>query len=99
MLYWIEMEELTFALETLRGYQAQFTKAGFVDVTATDATDWYRAEARREYEMVKRETYPPLVELIGQSDADHFFEDWGPMGGVIDKGEVRQGYCRGRRPA
>jgi hypothetical protein len=40
-----------------------------------------------------------MVELLGQSDADHFVEDWRSMVVVIDKGEMRQGYCRGRRPA
>jgi len=99
MLYWIKMEKLTFALETLHGYKAQFTEAGFVDVTAADATDWYRAEARREYDLVRGELYPRMVELLGQSDADHFVEDWRSMVVVIDKGEMRQGYCRGRRPA
>ena len=49
--------------------------------------------------MVKGELYPRMVELIGQSDADHFVEDWRAMVVVIDKGEMRQGYCRGRRPA
>ena len=99
MLYWIKMEELTFSLETLHGYKDQFADAGFVDVIAEDATDWYRAEARCEYELVKGELYPRMVELLGQSDADHFVEDWRAMVVVIDKGEMRQGYCRGRRPA
>ena len=98
MHYWLKMEGLTFALETLHGYKAQFTDAGFVDVAAEDATDWYRAEARREYELVKGELYPRMVELLGQSDADHFVEDWRAMVVIIDKGEMRQGYCRGRRP-
>jgi ubiquinone/menaquinone biosynthesis C-methylase UbiE len=98
MHYWLKMEGLTFALETLRGYKAQFTNAGFIDVVAEDATDWYRAEARSEYELVKGELYPRMVELLGQSDADHFVEDWRAMVVVIDKGEMQQGYCRGRRP-
>jgi hypothetical protein len=40
-----------------------------------------------------------MVELLGQSDADHFVEDWRAMVVVIDKGEMRQGYSRGRRAA
>jgi hypothetical protein len=39
-----------------------------------------------------------MVELLGQQDADHFVEDWRAMVVVIDSGEMRQGYCRGRRP-
>ena len=98
MRYWIKMEGLTFALGTLENYEQQFYDCGFVDVTTEDATDWYRAEARREYELVKGELYPRMVELLGQSDADHFVENWRAIVVVIDKGEMRQGYCRGRRP-
>ena len=88
-----------FVIMQGHGYEAKFTKAGFVDVTVTDATDWYRAEARREYDLVKGELFPRMVELLGQSDADHFVENWRAIVVVIDKGEMRQGYCRGRRPA
>ena len=73
-------------------------KAGFVDVVAEDATRWYRDEARREYELVRGELFPRMVELLGEDDADHFVENWRALVVVIDKGEMRQGYCRGRRP-
>ena len=36
---------------------------------------------------------PPRVE-----DADHFVENWRAMVVVLDKNEMRQGYCRARRP-
>jgi len=39
-----------------------------------------------------------MVELLGQKDADHFVENWRAMLVVCEKGEMRQGYCRGRRP-
>ena len=60
--------------------------------------DWYRDQASHEYELIKGVLYPSMVELLGQSDADHFVENWRAMVVVIDKGEMRQGYCRGRRP-
>jgi len=40
-----------------------------------------------------------MVELLGQADADHFVENWRMLVVVIDKGEMRQGYFRGTRPA
>jgi len=98
MQYWLKVEGLTYALETLDGYRDQFIEAGFVEVVAEDATEWYREEARREYELIRGELYPRMVELLGREDADHFVEDWRAMVVVIDKGEMRQGYCRGRRP-
>ena len=73
-------------------------QVGFVDIVSRDATDWYRVKAREEYDLMKGELYPRMVELLGQGDADHFVENWRAMVIVIDSGEMRQGYSRGRRP-
>ena len=97
MRYWFRLEGLTYALETLHQYEARFREAGFTDVAATDASDWYRAEARREYELIKGELYGKVVELLGSDAAEHFVEDWRAMTVVCDSGEMRQGYCRGRK--
>jgi cyclopropane fatty-acyl-phospholipid synthase-like methyltransferase len=98
MRYWFELEELTYAMESLKGYETHLRNIGFTDVSSLDATDWYCAEARREYELLKGDLNSRMIELIGQNDADHFVEDWRAMVVVIEKGEMRQGYCRGRRP-
>ena len=98
MYHWFEVEELTYALNTLDEFDALFCDAGFSDVVTTDATDWYLKESRREYELIKGDLYPRMVESLGQADADHFVEDWRSMVVVIENGEMRQGYCRGRRP-
>lgn len=97
MRYWFEVEGLTYAMETLEDFRDRFAVAGFTDVRAEDATAWYRTEVRREYELIRGELYPRVVELIGQADADHFVEDWRAMAIVIDKNEMRQGYLRGGR--
>ncbi len=98
MRYWFEVEGLTYELETLDGFHDQFISSGFVEVVAEDATDWYRDEVRREHELIQGDLYPRMVELLDQEDADHFVENWRALVVVIDKGEMRQGYCRGRRP-
>ena len=98
MLYWFKVEGLTYAMETLDSYAQLLTDAGFVDIECEDASDWYRRQARREYELMTGDLYPRMVELLGQADADHFVEDWRAMLVVIDKGEMQQGYSRGRRP-
>lgn len=98
MRYWFKLEGLTYAMHTIAEFGNELVKAGFADVDCEDATDWYRREARNEYERLKGELYPRMVELLGQADADHFVENWRAMVVVIDKGEMRQGYCRGRRP-
>jgi phosphoethanolamine N-methyltransferase len=98
MLYWFKMEELTFDLRTLEDFCAMFADAGFIDIESSDASDWYRMESRREYELIKGDLYPRMVELLGQESADHFVEDWRSMVVVCESGEMRQGYCRGRKP-
>ena len=99
MLYWFKVEGLTYAMETLDSYATLLNNAGFDDVACEDASDWYRQRAHEEYSLMTGELYPRMVELLGQSDADHFVENWRAMLVVIDKGEMRQGYSRGRRPS
>ena len=99
MRYWFDMEGLTYAMVTIEEQAALIRVAGFTEVAAEDATDWYREEARREYELISGGLYDTLVESLGQADADHFVENWRAMVVVIDKGEMRQAYCRGRKPA
>ena len=98
MRYWFELEGLTYAMLTIDEFRNEFICCGFIDVEAEDATAWYRQEARNEYERLSNELYPRMVELLGKADADHFVEDWRAMVVVIDNGEMRQGYCRGRVP-
>lgn len=98
MLYWFKLEGLSYAMETLQSYAELLREVGFTDIESEDATPWYRAKARAEYELIKGDLYARMVELLGQADADHFVENWRAMVIVIDKGEMRQGYSRGRRP-
>jgi len=98
MRYWFKMEGITYSLETLDSYAEHLRNSGFVDVTVEDASDWYHDEAHREYDLMRGDLYPHMVESLGKEDADYFVENWRAMVIVIDKGEMRQGYCRGRRP-
>ena len=98
MYYWFKMEELTYSLETREDYGRHLSACGFENVTSEDASDWYRIEAHREYELIKGELYPRMVDLLGQESADHFVENWRSMVVVIDKGEMLQSYCKGFRP-
>jgi len=99
MLYWLEMEGLTYDLQQLDEYAAQARNSGFTGVEAEDASEWYRLQVNREYRLIKGDLYPRMVELLGQKDADHFVENWRAMATVCNTGEMRQGYFRGYRPA
>jgi phosphoethanolamine N-methyltransferase len=98
MHYWFKLEGLTYSLETLDDYARHFRQCGYADVEIEDASAWYRRQARHEYELMCGDLYPRMVELLGQESADHFVEDWRGMVIVCEKGEMLQGYCRGRRP-
>ena len=77
------------------GHPSEFS--GFKDVVMTNASQWYRAEAQREYELIKGKLYGRMVELLGKADADHFVDNWRALAVVCDSGELQQGYCRGTK--
>ena len=98
MRYFFKMEGLTYNLITLAQLSDYLEDAGFADVTMEDASPWYRRESRREYERMRGEGRPQVVELIGEAQADHMIEDWRSLVVVCEKGELRQGYTRARKP-
>ncbi len=95
--YFIKMEGLTYNLISLAELGRYLVEGRFEDVTMEDASDWYRRESRREYERMRGEGRPEVVRLIGEAQADHMIEDWRSMVVVCEKGELRQGYTRGRK--
>ena len=98
MLYWFELEGITYAMETPERHKETFQEAGFINVRIKDKSDWYRREAIVEYEKLKSNLYTSMVELLGQEDADHFVESWRMLVIICDKREMLQVYCRGQKP-
>ncbi len=98
MHYWFKMERLTYSMKTFEEYEAMLRDAGFIDIEMTDRSDWYRQRVQQEYEQIRSELYPRMVELLGKQEADHFVEDWRSMMVVCVKGDVYQGYYRARKP-
>ena len=98
MLYWFKVEELTYAMETPERQEKILTEAGFVDVAITDASNWYREHVRLEYEKIRGELYPRMLELFGKEQSEHFVENWRAMMVVCEKHEMRQVYTRSRKP-
>jgi len=97
--HFFQMEGLTYALETPATYAELLAAAGFTDIRVEDDTDWYRRKCRDEYESMKDDLYPRMVELLGKEDADHFVEDWRSMVVVFEKGDLTQTLCRSRKPS
>jgi ubiquinone/menaquinone biosynthesis C-methylase UbiE len=97
MMYFFRMEGLTYAMDTIENHAMFLQDAGFTTIELTDASDWYRKEVRREYELLKGELNGKVVELIGQESADYFVENWRAMMVVCEKGEMQQVYLRAKK--
>lgn len=99
MRYWFKLEGLTYPMETPQRHEELFKEAGFIDIEIKDRSDWYRHRVQVEYDQMRSELYPRMVELLGQQDTDHFVENWRATVVVCQKGEMLQVYCRGRKPS
>ena len=99
MLHWFKMEGLTYAMETLETHGQALREAGFVDIELADDGGWYRRKAHEELALMRGPLAPRMRELLGAEQQAHFVEDWRAMTVVLDKGELRPGRYRARKPA
>ncbi len=52
-----------------------------------------------EYDaLVEPSMFDSMVASLGREQAEHFVENWRALVVVCEKGEMRQGYSRGRKP-
>ena len=96
---WIELEELTFYMATLEEYAEMMTSSGFNGIRTSDSSQWYAAEAQHEREKMAGPLYEKIASLVGEETRDHFLADWAATVGVLNSGELRNGYFRGFKPA
>jgi len=97
MLYWFELEGLTYAMETIEKHRELFLEAGFSKTTLTDRSPWFRKKIKHELELLKTEYYPKIVDLIGLKEAEKFVEDWRITAVVCEKKEMLQVYSRAHK--
>ncbi len=98
MLYWFELEGLTYVMDHLDGYLRTLEQIGYVETSGEDAHEDYRRVAHQEYARMQTEWYDRMTELLGAEARDHFIEDWRVLTVVLDNGELRPAYFRGRKP-
>lgn len=97
MAYFYKLEGLTYAMRPLAAHGPLLANAGFVGIELEDCSDWYRHEARAEWERMQGPLFATMVDRLGQPGADHFVENWGAMVAVLDLGELRPGRYRARK--
>jgi hypothetical protein len=54
--------------------------------------------AHLEYSKMLTDWHDRMAELLGPERPDHFIEDWRALTVVLDNGELRPAYFRGRKP-
>ena len=99
MRYWFEMKVLTYAMETLEEHGRILRGAGFVEVALADDGQAYRDLCAREYEQMRGPLEAQMIETLGRDMQAHFLENWRAMQVVLDRGELRPGFYRARKPA
>ena len=99
MRTWFKLEGLSYAMETLEAHGRLLAEAGFGDIALEDDGGWYRDHCRGEYEKMQGPLKDPMLATLGREKQEHFIENWRAMLVVLENGELRPGFYRGRKPA
>jgi len=99
MRAWFELEGLTYAMETIEAHGRILRQAGFTDIELEDDQQAYRDLCHREYAAMQGPLKARMIEMLGREQQEHFLENWRAMVVVLDKGELRPGFYRARKPA
>lgn len=95
---WQDASGLTAFPETLSFYTDLLNAAGFEDINARDASDWYRRRAQEEYQQITGPLFEKMGQLGGTEKRDEFINEWHAMLKALDSGELKSGYFRARKP-
>lgn len=93
-----ELEGLTYHMERLDRSGELLAAAGFVDIELEDITDEYRERAHWEHEQMRGPWFERMCTILGRATAEHFVDNWRALTVVLDRGELRPGRLRARRP-
>lgn len=98
MKAYIEKEGLSFGMASPKRYARAMRDAGFEAVETIDRNPWYRDVARQEVARMSGPLYDEAVAAVGRDFVDHNIALWNEMIGVLDTGEHRPTFIRGRKP-
>jgi phosphoethanolamine N-methyltransferase len=99
MRAWFKLEGLTYAMETLEAHGRILQDAGFTDIELKDDQQAYRDLCHRELDEMQGPLKAQMIEMLGREQQEHSLENWRAMVVVLDKGELRPGFYRARKPA
>lgn len=98
MARFIELEELTYDMQTDRQFFALFRDAGFRQVEYQDVSAWYQKRSREELQYMKTDLHQKMLRLLGPASTQHFIKNWESLVVVCEKGELRQTMLRASKP-
>ena len=97
MRTWTEAAGLSAFPESLDSYTAYMREAGFANISSSDASDWYLARASDELEQMTGPLFDRMASLGNADRRDAFIVEWRAMLVVLNSGELKSGYFRGRK--
>ena len=99
LLYFFELEAITYHMEPLEAYGRYLEQVGFVDVRLADIHDEYQMMAHDEYRRMQTILKDSLLTQIGEEWYQHYVEDWRAITAILDSGDLRPGRMWARKPA
>jgi ubiquinone/menaquinone biosynthesis C-methylase UbiE len=97
MKQWAEAAGLSAYPESLGAYTGYMREAGFENISSSDASDWYLARATDEFEQMTGPLFDRMATLGDAERRDAFIDEWRKMLVVLNSGELKSGYFRGRK--
>ena len=99
MLYFFEIEGLTYHMDTQENYGRLLQEAGFMEVKVEDISGQLLPQAKAEYQDMDGRLKEPMIKALGRKRWAHFVENWRIYNVVLEKGELRPGRFRARKTA
>jgi phosphoethanolamine N-methyltransferase len=98
MLEFFRLEGIAYNLISLQECATLLRSAGFTQIEVRDRNAWYCDLARRELAAMQGHMREGIVARIGPERARHFLANWRQMVCVLERGELRPGHMRARKP-
>ncbi|MEO1198560.1 MAG: methyltransferase domain-containing protein [Pseudomonadota bacterium] len=97
MARYIAAEGLDFGMASPARYETAMRAAGFSDIQVVDRNPWYREHARTEVAKMEGPLYSVAADAVGKDYVDEQIALWRKMIEVLDLGEHRPTFIRGRK--
>ncbi len=96
--HWMKAAGLHLFPDTPQGYANWMREAGFENLSHSDASDWYRIRAAEELRELTGPQFDKAAEVTSEEIRDSYINEWRALNLVLQTGDLRTGYFRGRRP-